>query len=91
MKIYNATRNRKKLEVLLKVTKRFYHKNSGMQEMTDVSMIEVCAEETVFLGQVVFILLLLLSKWLIKKNPKQKCRRNKDQLMNIFSNAHAGV
>ena len=38
-------KDRNNLEVLLKVIKRIYDKNPGMQEMLDASMVEVCAEE----------------------------------------------
>ena len=46
MKDYKAMKDKKKLEELLKVIKRIDHKNPGMQEITDVPMIEVCAEES---------------------------------------------
>ena len=38
-------KNQKKLEVLLKVIKRIYDKNLGMQEMIDASMKDVSADE----------------------------------------------
>ena len=46
-KSYNAMKDKKKLEVLIKVIKIIYDKNPGMQEMIDLPMIEVCAEEGV--------------------------------------------
>ena len=54
-------KDKKKLEVLLKVIKRIYDKNPGTQEMIDASIIEVCAEEGVSPEQVFFILLFLCS------------------------------
>ena len=54
-------KDKKKLEVLLKVIQRVYDKNPGIQEVIDPSMMEVCAEEGVFPEQVFFILLLSLS------------------------------
>ena len=54
-------KDKKKLEVLLKVIKRVNDKNPGMQEMIDASMIEVCVEEGVSPAQVFFILVLSLS------------------------------
>ena len=57
---YNAMKDKKKLEVLLKVIKRIYDKNPGTQEMIDASIIEVCAEEGVSPEQVFFVLLLSL-------------------------------
>ena len=54
-------KDKKKLEVSLKVIKRIYDKNPGMQEMIDASMIEVCTEEGVSPEQLFFILLLSLS------------------------------
>ena len=54
-------KDKKKLEVLLKVIKRIYDKNSGMQEMIGASVIEVCAEEGASTEQVSIILLLSLS------------------------------
>ena len=58
---YNAMKDKKKLEVLLKVIQRVYDKNPGIQEVIGASMIEVCAEEGVFPEQVFVILLLSLS------------------------------
>ena len=54
LKDYKAMKDKKKLEELLKVIKRIDHKNPGMQEITDVSMIEVCAEESVSSEKVFF-------------------------------------
>ena len=59
--MYNAMKDKKKLEVSLKVIKRIYDKNPGMQEMIDASMIEVCTEEGVSPERLFFILLLSLS------------------------------
>ena len=59
--VINTMKDKKKLEVLLKVIKRVYDENPGMQEMMDASMIEKCAEESVSPEQVFFILVLSLS------------------------------
>ena len=61
MKNYDAMKDKKKLVVLLKVIQSVYHKNSGMQEVIDASVIKVCAEEGVSPEQVFFILLFSLS------------------------------
>ena len=45
-------KDKERLEVLLKVIKRIYDKNPGIQEMIDESMIEVCAEEDISLEKV---------------------------------------
>ena len=60
-KIYNAMKDKKKLEVLLKVIRRLYDKIPGVQEMTDALMTEIYAEEDVSPEQIFFILLLSLS------------------------------
>ena len=60
LKSYNIVKNKKKLEVLLKVIQRIYDKNPGMQEMTGASMKDVSADEGVSPEQVFFILLLSL-------------------------------
>ena len=49
--------NNKKLEVL-----RVYNKNPAIQEVIYTSMIEECAPEGLFTEQVLFILMLYLSK-----------------------------
>ena len=54
-------KDKKKLEVLLKVKKRIFDKNPGMQHTIDASMTDVCAEEGISPEQVFFILLLSLS------------------------------
>ena len=59
--VINTMKDKKKLEVLLKVIKRVYDENPGMQEMMDASMIEKWAEESVSPEQVFFILVLSLS------------------------------
>ena len=41
-KNYNTMKDKEKLEILLKVIQRIYDKNPEMQEVIDVSMIEVC-------------------------------------------------
>ena len=61
LKSYNIMKNKKKLEVLLKVIQRIYDKNPGMQEMIGESMKDVSADEGVSPEQVLFILLLSLS------------------------------
>ena len=49
LKDCQAMKDKKKLEVLLllKVIMRIDHKNPGIQEIIDASMIEVCAEESI--------------------------------------------
>ena len=59
LKKCNDMKDKKKLEVLLKVIQRVYDKNPGMQEAIDKSIIEVCAEEGVSTELVFFILLFL--------------------------------
>ena len=54
-------KDKKKLEVLLKVIRRLYDKIPGVQEMTDALMTEIYAEEDVSPEQIFFILLLSLS------------------------------
>ena len=61
LKSYNIMKNKKKLEVLLKVIQRIYDKNPGMQEMIGVSMKDVSADEAISPEQIFFILLLSLS------------------------------
>ena len=59
MKNYDAMKDKKKLVVLPKVIRSVYHKNPGMQEAIDVSVIKV--KEGVSPEQVFFILLFSLS------------------------------
>lgn len=59
MKKYNALKDKKKLEFLIKVLQRIYEKNPGMEDVIDASVIEVCAEEAISPEQVIFILLFL--------------------------------
>ena len=40
-------KDKKKLDVLLKVIQRIYDKNTEMQEVIDAMMLEVCTEEGV--------------------------------------------
>ena len=47
LKNYNTMKNKKTLEVLVKVIQRVYDKNPGMQKVIDALMKEVCAEEGV--------------------------------------------
>ena len=54
-------KDKKKLVVLLKVKQSVDHKNPGMQEAIDASVIKVCAEEGLSPEQVFFILLFSLS------------------------------
>ena len=44
---YSTMKDKKTLEVLLKVIQRVYDKNPGMQKVIDALMKEVCAEEGV--------------------------------------------
>ena len=52
-------KDKKKLEVLLKVKQRVCDKNVGSKEAMDSSMVEVCTEEGVSPEQVFFIFLFL--------------------------------
>ena len=38
-------KEKKKTEILLKVTERFYTKNPGMQKLIDESMIDICKKK----------------------------------------------
>ena len=40
LKNYSAMKDKKKLEILLKVIQMVYHKYTGMQEVIDASIIE---------------------------------------------------
>ena len=51
-KKYNTIKDKKKLQILLKVIQRIYDKNQKMQEVIDTSTKEVCTEEGVSLKQV---------------------------------------
>ena len=53
-------KDKKKLEVLIKVIKIIYDKNPGMQEMIDSLMIEVCTEEGASLEQVFFAVVVII-------------------------------
>ena len=55
-------KDKKKLEVLLKVIKRIYDKNPGLQEMMDVSIVEVCAEEGISPEQVFFYFIVMATQ-----------------------------
>ena len=78
-------KDKKKLEVLLKVIKGIYDKNPGMQEMIDVSMIEIYAEEGISPEKVVLICCCLYHNgyWKKKSKEEEDCWRNKKQLMKI--------
>ena len=53
-------KDKKKLEVLIKVIKIIYDKNPGMQEMIDSLMIEVCTEEGTSPEQVFFAVVVII-------------------------------
>ena len=57
MKKDNAMKDKKKIEVLLRIIKRIYDQNPEMQEAIDVLIVEVCTEEDVSFEQLFFILL----------------------------------
>ena len=65
-------KDKKKLEVLLKVIKGIYDKNPGMQEMIDVSMIEIYAEEGISPEKVVLICCCLYHNGYWKKNLRKR-------------------
>lgn len=52
-------KDKKKLKVLIKIIKIIYDKNTGMQEMIDLLMMEVCAEEGVISRTGIFLQLSL--------------------------------
>ena len=49
-------KDKKRIEILLKVIERVYSKNPGMQTMIDESVIDICKEEGVSPEQVFFLL-----------------------------------
>ena len=57
-------KDKKKFEVLLKVLQNFFNENPKIQEVTDVSMVEIRAEEGVSPEQVLFFLLFLMLSFL---------------------------
>ena len=57
-------KDKKKFEVLLKVLQNFFNENPKMQEVIDVSMVEIRAEEDVSPEQVLFFLLFLMLSFL---------------------------
>ena len=57
-------KDKKKFEVLLKVLQNFFNENPKMQEVIDVSMVEIRAEEGVSPEQVLFFLLFLMLSFL---------------------------
>ena len=57
-------KDKKKFEVLLKVLQNFFNENPKIQEVIDVSMVEIRAEEGVSPEQVLFFLLFLMLSFL---------------------------
>ena len=49
-------KDKKRVEILLKVIERVYSKNPGMQTLIDESVIDICKEEGVSPEQVFFLL-----------------------------------
>ena len=49
-------KDKKRIEILLKVIERVYSKNPGMQTLIDESVIDICKEEGVSPEQVFFLL-----------------------------------
>ena len=74
----------KRVKVLLKVIQRICDKNTGMQEVIDASITEVCTKEGVSPEQVFFYfafsLLLSLSQWLFQKNQNKTAEDIKNSL-----------
>ena len=62
---FGNIKDKKGIEILLKVIERRYRKSPGMQKLKNESMIDVCKEEGVPTEQVFFYLLLGLSSWAI--------------------------
>ena len=60
-------KDKKRIEIMLKLTERVDSKNSGMQSLIDESMTDICKKEDVSPKQVYFgfSLLLSLSLWAI--------------------------
>ena len=48
-------KDKKRIEILLKVIERVYSKNPGMQTLIDESVIDICKEEGVSPEQVFFL------------------------------------
>ena len=57
-------KDKKEFEVLLKVLQNFFNENPKTQEVIDVSMAEIRAEEGVSPEQVLFFLLFLMLSFL---------------------------
>ena len=72
---HERLKDKKRIEILLKVIKRIYDKNPEMQKSIDSSMIAVC-KEGVSLEQVFFILLFFAAVFIImgssRKNPNKR-------------------
>ena len=68
--------------MLLKFIQRVYDKNSGMQEVIDASMIEMCAEEGVSPKQVFFILLFLCCCLYHNGYPRENLRKSVQEMKN---------
>ena len=47
-------KEKKRLETLLKAIERIYHQNAEIQEVIAASMVDACANDNVFLKQVIF-------------------------------------
>ena len=60
----NKMKDKKKFEVLLKVLQNLFNEKPKMQEVINVSMVEIRAEEGVSPEQVFFILLFLMLSFL---------------------------
>ena len=63
-------KDKKKLEVLLKLMQRIYNKNPGIQEVIDASMIKVCTEGVS--RKQVFVILLFLCCFLYQNSYSNK-------------------
>ena len=53
-------KDKKRIDILLKIVERSYSKSPGMQTLTDESMIDICKGEGVFPEQVFFAFLYCL-------------------------------
>ena len=87
-------KDKKNLEVLLKVIQRSYDTNPAMQKVIHASMIEVWAEEDASPEHAFFILLFLCCclyhAGYLRKKSKQECWRHKKQLMYILGVTQKG-
>ena len=54
---FDNMKDKKKIDILLKVIERLYTKNHGMQKLIDESMIDICRKEGASPEQLFFVFL----------------------------------